>query len=88
MCPGIVMNIFAHSRGSRHDMHPTGVVLGSTVRPKGFDEVLLEHKLEEKGVGVFMPLPLSQAAVLSLALQGQSSLTCEMQNGKLVCNAR
>ena len=67
-------------------MHLTDVVLGSTERPVGFDDMLLEHKLENQGV--IMPLPLLQAAVLLLALQDQLSLTCGLNKGKLICNVR
>ena len=66
-------------------MHLTDVVLGSTVRPVGFDEVFSEDKLENQRA--IMPLPLLQAAVLLLPLQGQLPLTCELPRNKLVCNS-
>ena len=62
--------------------------LGSTVRPVGFDLVLLEHMLEKQGVRVFLPLQLLQAAILYLALQGGLSLTGQLKTGKLICNFR
>ena len=71
----------APQRTSWDGMHLTDVVLGITVRPVAFHEVLFEDKLENQGV--ITPLTLLQAAVLLLPLQNQSSLTCEVDMSKL-----
>ena len=47
----------------------TEMILGSTVRPVGFESVLLEHKLENQRLRVFMPLQLLQTPFLLLVLQ-------------------